>query len=107
MNLIRTFWADEAGFIISAELVLVATIVVIGLVVGLSELAHSLVTELNDVGTAISCLNQSYAFSGFRSNKGGDCGAFSAGSAFADTVDECDREVSLVCQRPSGEASFR
>ena len=38
-NLINALINDEAGFIVSAELVLVASIAVLGMVVGLSEVA--------------------------------------------------------------------
>ena len=97
---------DEAGFIVSAELVLIATIVVIGLVVGLSEVQHSLVSELNDVADAIGSLNQSYAFSGFAAVKGNGCGSGSAGSAFGDSIDECDNNSnSLACARPTAEVN--
>ena len=60
---------EEAGFIVSAELVLVATLLVIGLIVGLSEVHHATVSELNDVADAIGELNQSYAYTGFHKRK--------------------------------------
>ncbi|MEW4490103.1 hypothetical protein AB1L42_18610 [Thalassoglobus sp. JC818] len=94
---------DEAGFVVSAELVLVATILVIGLIVGMSEVQHAVVQELNDVSDAIGSLNQSYLFSGFVKQKGGRGGvaAFTAGSAFVDTADECDNnQCSLACVPP-------
>ena len=82
---------DEAGFIVSAELVMIATILVIGLVVGLSEVAHAVNEELNDVGEAIGCLNQSYGYTGFTKVKddgqGGVFGNFAAvsfGCVFVD-----------------------
>ena len=62
MSLVRRLWADEAGFIISAELCLVATIVVIGLIVGLVTLRNQVVQELIAVGEAIGSINTSYAF---------------------------------------------
>ena len=34
MKLLRRLWTDEAGFVVSTELVLVATVLVIGLLVG-------------------------------------------------------------------------
>ena len=52
-------WNDESGAILSAELVLIMTILVIGLIVGMSELQDAIVNELNDVGEAIGALNQS------------------------------------------------
>lgn len=100
----RTLLADESGFIISAELVLVATILVIGLVVGLSELQHAINSELNDVGEAIGELNQSYSFSGFSVRKKYGCESFVAGSHFTDNVDECDQnECAIACAPPSNE----
>jgi hypothetical protein len=64
MKLFRKLWAEEAGFIISAELVLVATIVVIGMIVGLVVVRNQVVEELVDVGQAIGSLSQSYAYAG-------------------------------------------
>ena len=55
MKLLRKVWADEAGFIISAELVLVATILVIGLIVGMVSLRNQVVEELVDV--ALHCVS--------------------------------------------------
>ncbi|QDT30807.1 MULTISPECIES: branched-chain amino acid aminotransferase [Thalassoglobus] len=75
---------DEAGFIVSAELVLVATIVVLGMIVGLSELALNINNELEDVGSAFSGIQQSYEVRGMQGHKGWvDC------SDFYDTVDFC------------------
>lgn len=92
---------DEAGFVVSAELVLVATILVIGLIVGLSEVQHAVVEELGDVGEAIGSLNQSYLFTGFAARKNGAAGSVKSstpGSAFADRQDDCDgNECALAC----------
>jgi Flp pilus assembly pilin Flp len=83
--MMKNLWNDEAGAIISAELVLVATILVIGMIVGLTSLRDAVVTELNDVGEAIASLNQTYYF-------GGVTGHSSAtnGSTFFDKPDFCD-----------------
>lgn len=77
-------WNDEAGAVLSAELVLVLTIVVIGVLVGLKALQAAVVTELTDVAGAVGSLNQSYSYGGIES-----CGAAVAGSAFQDTTDGC------------------
>lgn len=109
ISLFRALVCDEAGFIVSAELVLVATILVIGLIVGLSELQHGVVQELNDVGDAIGNLNQSYFFSGFRATKsaGGTAvvdKAYTRGSTFVDQIDECDNDqCSIACDGPVAE----
>ena len=88
-----TLLNDESGFIISAELVLVASILVIGLIVGLSEIQHAIVTELNDVADAIGCINQSFCNPGFSKDKsfGGGVSAFTRGSDYVDTIDDCDK----------------
>jgi len=107
--MLRALLRDEAGFIISAELVLVATILVIGMIVGLSEVQHAVVQELNDIGDAIGSLNQSYAFSGFLAvkNQGNVAAvkAYTRGSIFTDTVDECDNDqCAIACDAPVVEA---
>jgi Flp pilus assembly pilin Flp len=99
--MLRKLLLDEAGFIVSAELVLVATLLVVGVIVGLSEVQHAVVSELNDVGEAIGQLNQSYSFSGFSKHDKGGCHAFTRGSAFVDRADDCDNnECDLACDRP-------
>lgn len=89
MNLMR----DEAGVIISAELVLVLTIAVLAMIVGLTEVAVAVNTEMNDVSNAIGALNQSYLFTGFCSTSNGKLKSFVAGSSFTDAVDDCDRNT--------------
>ncbi len=101
---LRTLWSDEVGFIVSAELVLVATLLVVGLIVGLSEVQHAVVSELNDVADAVGSLNQGFKFSGFSVNKPGGCGSFMSGSSFTDTVDACDNnQNSLACDAAQNE----
>ena len=46
MNLFHALKNDNNGFIVSAELVLVGTITVIGMIVGLSELSFNVNQEL-------------------------------------------------------------
>jgi len=82
---------DEAGFIVSAELVLISTIVVIGMVVGLSEVANGVNQELEDVGSAFGSINQSYCFRGFCGHQG-----WEAGSCFTDHADYCDGQDDVI-----------
>ena len=56
-NLIKRLWADENGFIISAELVLVGTIVGLAMVAGLAEVSYAVNHELNDVARGFSAYN--------------------------------------------------
>jgi len=107
--MLRSFWIDEHGVIISAELVMVATLLVIGLVVGLSELQHAVVHELNDVGEAIGSLNQSYFYDGFEARKTNPAGGVksrSEGSEFEDDRDDCDNnQCSISCRAPIDETN--
>ncbi|MDA0832376.1 MAG: hypothetical protein O2955_08480 [Planctomycetota bacterium] len=106
--MLRKLWNDEAGFIVSAELVLVATILVIGMIVGLSEVQHAVVQELGDVGEAIGSVNQSYGYTGFSAKKSGLKGgikSFTAGSLFNDITDDCDNnQCDLACDPAMPEA---
>ena len=86
--MMRNLWKDEAGFIISAELVLVATIVVIGLIVGLVSLRNQVVQELVDVGQAIGSISQSFAYAGVAKHGV----AWSDGCAYLDKVDFCQAD---------------
>jgi len=91
MTLITALRKDDAGFIISAELVLVATVAVLGLVVGFSQVQNAVVSELNDVAHAVGSLNQSYYYTGFSARKwGGWLKSRTFGSAFYDGIDACD-----------------
>lgn len=92
MNLFAQLVNDEAGFIVSAELILISTILVLGMVVGLSEVANGINQELEDVGTAFGRVNQTYQFAGFSGHKG-----FIDGSRFKDNVDFCDSEFDISC----------
>jgi hypothetical protein len=65
---------------------LVASILVLGVVVGLASVRDSVVTELADVAQALANVNQSFSFSGTSGHH-----AFSGGGAFNDRADFCDR----------------
>lgn len=85
MQLIKRFWSDEAGFVVSAELALVATLLVIGMVVGLSTIRDSVTNELADTAGAIDDINQSYSTEGIQGHS-----AAVAGFNFVDSTDYCD-----------------
>ncbi len=102
MNTLSRLANDEAGFIVSAELVLIATILVLGMVVGLSELSHGVNQELEDVASAFGSVNQTYAFSGLSGHKG-----WINGSGFHDGKDFCDGQNDITCDRgPSPESNY-
>ncbi|MCO6457785.1 MAG: hypothetical protein J5I93_20970 [Pirellulaceae bacterium] len=86
MNMVRRFWSDDAGFVVSTELALVATILVIGLIVGLTSIRDQVVQELADIAGMVSQLNQSYSFSAITGHH-----STTAGSFGIDNVDSCDQ----------------
>ncbi len=83
LRTIRKLAGDEAGFIISAELVSVTTIVVLGMVVGLAAVRDSVTNELNDVAHAFGAVSQTYHVAGLTKNCH-DCNEFAHtfGTAF-------------------------
>ncbi|MEX0700591.1 MAG: hypothetical protein WD069_00705 [Planctomycetales bacterium] len=89
MQTLRTLWADEAGFVVSAELVLVLTIGVLAMVVGLHAVAKSITMELNDVATAFGTIDQSFSYLGLTKSTH----ASVPGSAFQDRSDACDCSI--------------
>lgn len=86
-NLMHRFLRDEAGFVVSTELILIATIVVIGLITGLTTVRDQVLTELADVADAVSEINQSYSFGGVTAHA-----SSTAGSMYADLSDFCDTQ---------------
>ena len=90
--MVKNFLNDENGAIVSIELILIITIAVLALIVGWSEVAVAVNTELNDISNAVGALNQSYFFVGFRADSAGDGKSKSAvvGTRWDDTVDNCD-----------------
>jgi Flp pilus assembly pilin Flp len=78
-------WRDEAGFVVSTELVLIATILVIGMITGLVTVRDAVVTELADVADAISEVDQSYSYGAITAH----C-AETAGTEFQDNFDFCE-----------------
>lgn len=105
-QLFKALWQDQCGVIISAELVLVLTIAVLAILVGLSEMAIAVNTELNDLSNAFGALVQSYAYTGFHATRQfGDTKdkSYVLGSRWDDAHDDCDQNSScdLVCTYPS------
>lgn len=51
-QLLRQLVRDDHGMIISSEIVIVGTVLVLGTIVGLASLSHAVTHELNDVAAA-------------------------------------------------------
>jgi Flp pilus assembly pilin Flp len=85
MRLLHRLWKDQRGFVISTELILIAVLLVIGLIAGLTTLRDQVVQELGDLAAAIGSINQSYSFSGTTGHS-----SSTSGSIFTDLTDFCD-----------------
>jgi len=93
----KTLWNDDVGVILSAELVLIATILVLGLIVGMVELKASIIFELQDLSSAFGNLSQSYQVAGFASSFGpGQFKARTSGGSYNDLPDVCDGDGSIT-----------
>ncbi|MCA9035025.1 MAG: hypothetical protein KDA91_07845 [Planctomycetaceae bacterium] len=98
--MLKSLWNDEAGVILSAELVLIGTILVLGMIVGLVELQCAVVAELSDLSSAFGNFSQSYQTTGFISRKAtGGIKARTYGASYNDQADacDCDANFGLVC----------
>jgi hypothetical protein len=106
--LIKTLLTDESGFVISAELTLIVTLIFTAVAVGMAVSRDALVTEMNDVSEMIGVTSQYYHVVGIRKSKNsgkphGECSGF----GFNDQQDICDCEpvtFTSVCGKddPSG-----
>jgi len=85
MKVWHRLWRGDEGFVVSAELVLIATVLVIGLLVGLVTIRDQVVQELADVADAISEVDQSFSFSGVTGHA-----SSTSGTIFNDTHDFCE-----------------
>jgi len=85
-DLAKALWGDQSGFVVSTDLILISSILVIGMLVGLVSVRDQIVQELGDVAVAVGNLNQSYSFAGHNVTFGGFTFTV-AGSSFVDASD--------------------
>src|SRR5262245_14281338 len=64
LHLFRKLWRDDEGALIATEFLFVATILVIGIIIGLTNLRTAINAELTELGNAILALSQGYTISG-------------------------------------------
>ena len=86
----------QAGFIVSLELIFIATILVIGLLVGWVSIRDAVVFELHDVAEAAGSLNQSFAYRGVLDLDPLE-NTETMGGTFRDAVDTSD-EIGIVVE---------
>jgi Flp pilus assembly pilin Flp len=87
--MVQNLWRDEQGAVGSAELLLIMTIMVIGVVVGMKSFRDAAVTEFADLAQALANLDQSYSY-GALTVVIGDTTVTTAPAFFADEADFCD-----------------
>jgi hypothetical protein len=92
MRMMKHLWTDQAGVVISSELLLIVTIAVIGLLVGVVAVRDAVVQELADVAAAVGALDQSYQYNGV-TNTCADSSAATHGGRMVDDADQCDQEA--------------
>jgi len=90
MRIFRELWNDEFGVILSAEVVVLGTVGVLGLTTGLSMVSKSVNSELQDLAFAMRSLDQSYELPAQRG-----CGAYTAGSCFRQ--EPVEKSLALLC----------
>ena len=88
----RQLLRDESGLVITAELVMVVTVAVLGLVVGWGAVSAAMAEELEDVANMIVAVDQSWHVNGIAG-----CGnrSYSNAMGFVDTRDAV--EVTATC----------
>lgn len=74
----------QGGFVLTTELVLLSTVLVVGLVAGMVTMRDAITAEMEDVSEAIGQLDQTYAFNGIVN---GHNTAAVEGSVFNDSTD--------------------
>jgi hypothetical protein len=80
--MLRKLWNDDRGAVFATEIVLVATILVIGIVAGLKAISLAVNDELSELAGGVGSISQSYNYCGVI----GAC-AVTRGSAFSDTAE--------------------
>ena len=78
--MLKHLWKDNLASVMTAEVVMLTTLLAIGIIVGAKSFRDSAVTEWADWAQAISSLNQSYSISSNVTPNG----------EFIDTLDFCD-----------------
>jgi len=85
------FLRDESGFVVSGEILVIATLAFAAAVVGFAAVRDSVVGELHDVSESIGAVSQSYNIPGIQKRRGVDTfHCHCSGFGFNDHRDDCD-----------------
>ena len=104
----RKFFNDEAGFVVSAELALIVTLIFTAVAVGVAVARDALVAEYNDISEMIGVMDQSYNVSNQSvasdaSTKGYH--ALNGSFGYNDGQDDCDCKpvvLAAICGKSQG-----
>ncbi len=98
-KIIAKLWKDDGGALIAVEWVFVATILVLGVIVGLVAVRNAVNSELAEFANAVTSLCQNYSFNGTALQCGsGKNAASTCGSSASGDVGE---NVSLMSVHPN------
>jgi hypothetical protein len=89
-SIISRLLSDQTGFVVSAEIMVIVTLLFCATVVGYAVIRDSLVQELGDVGEMVGAVSQSYNISGIQKRKTDGFHARCSGFGFNDNSDACD-----------------
>ncbi len=74
-TLISRCWQDDAGFLLSIELLFLAVVLVIGLTAGWAALRSSIITEYVELGGALLGVNEGFTNGATATDTGGAAGS--------------------------------
>ena len=77
--------SDQAGAVLSMELLMLATTVLLGLLIGFTSTRDAVVSEISDVAGSVQDFNQSFSIFGVQGH-----GSSTSGSDYQDALDQCD-----------------
>ena len=97
-QLMRKLWRDDCGALISSEFLFVATILVIGVIIGLTNVRAAINAELTELGNAFLALSQGFTISGQSGSSASFEGsqAFDTPGALTPTVNTPPTSISVI-----------
>lgn len=81
-RLANQLFRDEAGVVITAEIIIIATVGLLSLIAGWNAVSNSLAFELGDIANSVGSLNQSFSYRGLSAGQHANC----SGGGFADSA---------------------
>jgi hypothetical protein len=89
-SVISKLLSDQTGFVVSAEVMVIVTLLFCATVVGYAVVRDALVQELGDIGEMVGSVSQSYNVTGIQKRKNDGFHARCSGFGFNDNSDACD-----------------